>query len=237
MNTIIVSDIHIGDPRSRVNDFLNFLSATEAKRVIIAGDLWELWLRNPSWLRKNCDRVINIFNILGKTGTKFEYVLGNHDEDYLKDPLIPLEVMPVVDHSSVELMGGKTLAVIHGHAFDKYLKEVHWLYKLGYKFKMFRKLACPSWWNRCAFIPPDTRSEFSRMMTEIHIQAEETYKKLGYDGVIMGHTHLPAETPYASGFLFFNCGDWLDDHASYVQVENGHIALRGEGTLKPGWPS
>lgn len=219
MTTIIVSDVHLGDPACRINDFLRFLLETKAKHIVFAGDLWDLWLMSPRKFQERFERVISVLKVLKAGGTRFEYILGNHDETYLKDPVVPLELLPVVDQVVIELRPCQKLVVRHGHEFDKYLKELYFLYKLGFYLKMFRRMACPSWWH-------DNPTKFSKLTAEIHRAAAQTYGTAGYQGIVMGHTHVAQDRTDDLGFRILDCGAWLTDQLHYVEVEGDTAQLR-----------
>lgn len=218
MRTVIISDVHLGDPAARVDAFFHHMTASNADRLILAGDLFDLWLMSPRKLRKKFEAELKVFRVLKTCGIKLEYLLGNHDENYLKDPVLPLDVLPVVSHAEVELTPVQKFAVLHGHQFDKYLKDAHFLYKLGFYFKMFRRFACPSYWR-------NSPTTFSKLTGQMHKAAEEQYQ-LNYTGVIMGHTHVPTDLVYSSGFRVMDCGAWLTDELHYVHIQAGLAELR-----------
>ncbi len=218
MRTVIISDAHLGDPAARVDEFLHFMAASRADRIILAGDIHDLWLMSAGKLRKKFEAELRVFRVLKTCGIRVEYVLGNHDEHYLKDPVVPLDVLPVVPFAEVELAPGRKLVVVHGHQFDRHLADLHFLYKLGFYFKMFRRFACPSKWR-------NSPTTFSKLTERMHRAADEQYRS-DYCGIVMGHTHVPTDVAYPSGFRVIDCGAWLTDDLRYVHVQDGQAELR-----------
>lgn len=77
--TIVFSDVHLGIPACNKTKFLQFvdmLAANPPGRLVIAGDLLDLWRRsNVQVLTENRDVLAKLFGI----DTHIDYIIGNHD--------------------------------------------------------------------------------------------------------------------------------------------------------------
>ncbi len=227
MKIVVLSDCHIGSPECNSDAVLKFLSSVQCNRVVFAGDLWDYWETTDQQLRKEKETKNQIFQ-LTRRGIQVEYVLGNHDEDYLKKPFMSLEILPVVKNWEYVSPGGKKIKIIHGHEFDKIYKRHHFLYKLsamvnatagrvlGISLKTLRKTCT------------DSRGtpEYGETVNEIHDDVRRYYGKRGYDAVIMGHTHSPILLPKTEKRIeFANAGDWKYNN-SYLIIDGDDISLR-----------
>jgi len=127
----VVSDLHLGDRGVRDNfvfmsegrrmqDFTSFLNYVERQngRLIIAGDLFELWQSNVSRVLTARPWLLNRLASMGAI-----YILGNHDADLVNfrghlKLTHPFFRNMVTSHT--ETIGGKQFHFIHGHEVDRY---------------------------------------------------------------------------------------------------------------------
>ena len=94
-HTVIISDLHLGSPafnESNSLKFLDYLEQLNFSRLIINGDLFDLWYAKLIKIVKDKDNVlIRLINLLTKD-IQIIYIVGNHDIHmlnfrYLKHPL------------------------------------------------------------------------------------------------------------------------------------------------------
>lgn len=227
MRTIVLSDCHIGSNESNYRLVNNFLNNLECDRLVLLGDFWDLWDMSPGDLRKRYADTMGLLRRILERGTRIEYVIGNHDEDYLLDPMMDIDAVPVfTNFTDISLPSGRRYALVHGHAYDPmYMswyslgRMLAWVNKtsrkiLGISIKTFKRKTCTD-------IEDD--EERSRAVQKIHQAARKDFAKCGYDGVIMGHTHCPT---YEGGErLFCNAGDWKWSN-TYVEILGEDVFLR-----------
>lgn len=227
MKIVILSDCHVGSPEANICPLDEFLATLECDKVVFAGDLWDYWEASDGELRKHKDTKARIFQ-LSQRGIKVEYILGNHDLEYPKNPLMSAAALPIVDEWEHTTPGGKKIKIIHGHEFDFIYKRHMILYKLssvlnatagrilGISMKTFRKTVTNS----------RGQPEYSDTVNEIHKAAQRYYLKRGYDALIMGHTHAPTYVPPSKGQIeFANSGDWKF-HNSYAVIDGEEITIK-----------
>lgn len=128
----VVSDLHLGDrgPRdnfahmnggNRTDEFWNFLNMVERAngRLIIVGDLFELWQSNMSLVLTSWHLLLNRLARM-----KAVYILGNHDADLLYFCSSSLGLshpfFKTMATNRTEYRGGKSFHFIHGHETDSY---------------------------------------------------------------------------------------------------------------------
>lgn len=234
-----ISDLHMGDAGARDNfaygdrekQFLGFLDMVEdtGGRLIICGDLFELWQSNISKVLRKREWLLDRLARMGAV-----YVLGNHDADlryfinsgWLAHPFFKT-MCP--DHS--EMIGGRWFDFIHGHQADAYcagdtpgLGRITAIYSglredrnggpmldkyrtvearsLG---RMERLVSVWNWLRR----KPDRFTEINRNLRDLGFRA---------DVLVCGHTHRPGHI----GNWHFNTGTWAEHVNSFVCInENG----------------
>jgi UDP-2,3-diacylglucosamine pyrophosphatase LpxH len=232
MKTVVISDCHIGSARCQPAALICFLDHLECDRLIIAGDFWELWWDEPGRLRLLYPYLSDCLTDLAKKGTRLEYVLGNHDSGYVDDPIMPLDLLPVVKQAEIDLGAEGKVAVIHGHEFDQvFLKRYPW-YRLSFSLDEWlrRKLGkgLPGLRRRSLSDFTD-QSKYRAVLQRVHDTAAKAYHEKGYQALIMGHTHFPALQDYG-GFLLVNAGDWMSS-LTWAEVDGDQVTLR---FYKPG---
>lgn len=133
----VVSDLHLGDcgPRDnfahmangrREDEFIGFLDFVEKQhgRLIIVGDLFELWQSNISLVLTLRDQLLSRLAKMGAI-----YVLGNHDADLLyfcsehRCPWLSHPFFKTMRTEHTERIGDKFIHFIHGHEVDHYCAD------------------------------------------------------------------------------------------------------------------
>lgn len=238
-----ISDLHIGDGGPRDNfaygtheqELLTFLDRVEADRgrLVICGDLFELWQANVS---KVITKRVWLIDRLAAMETV--YVLGNHDadlryfmpgeRDWLNHPFF----CRMTDSFS-QVIGGRRFHFTHGHIADPYcagdtpgLGRITAIYSGlaedehgGPMLDKYRtveaKVIGPlerlvSLWGRLRG-RPDRFTEINRTLHRLLVEPTD-----GYDVVVCGHTHSPGRI----GDWHYNCGTWAERTNSFVRIEN-----------------
>ena len=132
--TVVISDVHMGAPHSKLEEATDFLNSIECETLILAGDIidgWQLRLKDVKWDEKKSMFCRAIFRLNHNYNAKVIYVTGNHD-DFL-DSIVPCELfgVTIVSKYILETGDGKKFAVIHGHAFDSITARFRWISKMG----------------------------------------------------------------------------------------------------------
>lgn len=228
MKTVILSDCHIGSEEANYRDVNRFLRHLICDRLILAGDFFDLWDMSVPDIRRRFADTMSLLRQLVVGGTHVDYIMGNHDEDYLKKPVMATDLLVPMISADLELDDGRKVAVIHGHEFDPIFKKCYtlsrvlaWINRtarkvLGLSAKSFKKKTCT-----------DLRGQkYSDTVDKIHKSAQEAYQKLGYDVLVMGHTHAPTfRIRRGLTIDFYNAGDWKWSN-TYVEIEGNNIELK-----------
>jgi UDP-2,3-diacylglucosamine pyrophosphatase LpxH len=234
--TFLISDLHLGDGAKADNflqsraeqPLLHFfdLVAQQGKRLIIDGDLFELWKFNLPICLKAYSSILAKLQQLADNGVEIFFVFGNHDFDlsYLH-PLFHFvfENYDFGDHIHIE----------HGHRFDK---------DTGFTWKI-RKAAVwlVSWLER--LIDRNIDENLDRLLQKFkifqpktpaskryhgtYIEYENEVEKLlkKYQLVILGHTHKPLLKRLTEHGIYANSGTWVQGRRDYIFIEGNRIVL------------
>ena len=220
MNTLIVSDVHLGSYYNRARELSAFIRSASFGRLIILGDLFDkshvVRLREDEWDFLDLVRSMTL-------RSEIIWVEGNHDEG-LYDTIPSLLNIRAVKELEWELNGKKLLA-IHGHQFDKYCKNNNFLPSCaGWLYRSLRRIDLlierDMFHDLC--FENNTWKHSSSVVTDGAIAYG---KNKGADFIFCGHTHRAANIR-KNGVEYFNTGCWSDRHCHYVTVDSRGVSLR-----------
>lgn len=210
MITLICSDLHLGASDSKPREFLEFLKTERADRLLLLGDVLDLWLGVDDALRM-AEPVFRY--IVERFGDQFFYVGGNHDSEvnYL------FGILPCVKKKLEMNLFGKKALLVHGEIFDtnaytasSWARVNAWL---------MNKI------NSGLNIDIKQASMSSKLGTKIYEEYLGSFKKEveqqcagKYTYVICGHTHDPRlRNEDVKGVAYLNCGDFLQ-HSTAIRI-------------------
>jgi UDP-2,3-diacylglucosamine pyrophosphatase LpxH len=243
-----ISDLHMGDGGPRDNfafggrekallSFLDFVDANDG-RLIICGDLFELWQSNISKVLTQRERLLDRLAAMGAI-----YVLGNHDADlkhfirrpgWLEHPFFSGMCL-----ACLKPVAGKLFVFCHGHEVDPYctsdtpgIGRITAIYsglaedKNGspmldkYRTVEDKVVGRLEWlvslWNRLRGKPD--------RFTEMNRKLQEWAKSFAYNNedavAVTGHTHKPGRI----GDWHYNCGTWAERVNSFVCINDNGTA-------------
>jgi UDP-2,3-diacylglucosamine pyrophosphatase LpxH len=233
--TVFVSDVHLGYRGCRSALFLDFLAHLDTERLVLVGDVVDLWSmkRTHYWPDEHA-AIVRRLTELAADGVEVIYVPGNHDEalrEFCGQTISGVRVMRELIHVGAD---GRRYLVLHGDDFDgavqfsgalrrfgSFMYDV--MLHLGHWVHAVRgRLGLPHWslatWVKDQV--PDARKYIERFE---HAAAHEALR-LGLDGVICGHIHRPGVRE-VDGILYCNDGDWVEHCTALVEDRSGRMAL------------
>jgi UDP-2,3-diacylglucosamine pyrophosphatase LpxH len=220
MDSLIISDLHLGSSVCQAKQLSNFLSEIHhgnlpTQQLIINGDVFDSWdfrrLNKHHWnvlseIRKLSDHV------------HVTWINGNHDGPAeVISHLIGVDVAEEYRFTS----GDQEILCLHGHIFDtlidRHPRLTH-LADMGYRMlmKLDKSFSLARSIKRAS-------KTFMRNSERIETQSRAYAAKLGCDIVCTGHTHFAVSKPHLG---YFNSGCWTETPCTYLAVENGHVELR-----------
>jgi len=214
VDTLIVSDIHLGSRVSRAKEALTTLKKYSFNRLILLGDIFD----DLNFERLNEDHWAFISHVRGlsESDNKIEvvWVIGNHDELLMK---VMSHLMNMEAHRFYEweYLGKKYLA-IHGHQFDRFLSENIILSAIASSLYFFIQRIDTKKQRISRFIKRMSKS-WLRLSEKIAKSASlfATFRKAQY--VFCGHTHKAMQKEFKKN-MYFNSGCWTDIPSNYITI-------------------
>jgi len=216
-DTLVVSDIHLGTKNSQARKFYDFLSLlldNPPKRLIIAGDLFELWSTNFKKIGETEYRIIRKIIELSQNGIKVVYIPGNHDRAFKAFKKITLGKIKIRDEYVIRNDNKKYL-VIHGDEFDAFTRN-HIIISIILDQLYIFLVKVENWLKRLLDINISVANKknsknYQKIVKKIRNAAFLYAKGREVDGIIIGHTHWPEVVENKKGIVYVNTGDWLEN--------------------------
>jgi UDP-2,3-diacylglucosamine pyrophosphatase LpxH len=225
IDTLIISDLHLGSSISEATKLLAFLKKTKFKRLILLGDMFADL--NFSRLKSDHWEVLSYLRKLSneKTGIEVIWVYGNHDLGIV-EVLSHLVGINVFD-KYVWNVDNKRCIAMHGHQFDPAISKhknvseiISWWYLQIQKIPGF-KIFLPRWL--------DFVTAYFQNLSEVIEKKAIIYAKLhGYDIVCCGHTHEAIHTT-KNGIDYYNSGCWVKEESTYISFKGSEITINRVG--------
>src|ERR1700712_2956120 len=118
LDILVLSDIHLGTYGCHANELLAYLQTIKPKKVILNGDIIDIWQFSKRYWPKSHTKVIK--HLLGwvTKGVKTFYITGNHDEMLRKFDGFKMGSLQVVNKVVLDLDHEKKAWIFHGDVFD-----------------------------------------------------------------------------------------------------------------------
>ena len=219
----VISDVHLGTFGCHANELLTYLNSINPKRLILNGDIIDIWQFKKRYFPKSHLRVIKKIMDFAADGVEVIYITGNHDEMLRKFSGTTIGNVSIVD-KKVLTLDGKKAWFFHGDVFDVSIQNAKWLAKLGgygydllilinrfvnkglvyfgkEKYSLSKKIK-NSVKRAVKYI-----SDFESVATDLAIENN-------YDYVICGHIHQPkmlTKKNKSGEVMYLNSGDWVEN--------------------------
>ena len=208
IDTLIISDTHLGDNNSRCQDILELLKKYKFKRLILNGDIVDglnfQRFHSEHW------RILSYFRGLSKK-CEVVWVHGNHDAS--SKILSHLLGVKVCNKYIWENEGKKFLA-IHGHQFDRFMHNNIFISYIAFAvYKFLKKI------DKTEVLVDFIKHRKTWLRNSIGVQQGATKfgKTMGVDFVFCGHTHQIRKGEN-SGIKYFNTGCWVEKPSGYITI-------------------
>jgi len=234
--SIFISDLHLGGEESKVKEVVDFLKHTTCEHLYLNGDIVDGWAlqRGSEWKKLHTRFIRALLSKVEKEKVTVTYIRGNHDD--ILDRFLPLtfdsfKLVKEADHIGVD---GKKYLVVHGDGFDSIATKHKWLSILGaFGYDMLLKVnrtynTYRAWRGK----PHYSISQQVKAKVKSAVAFVDKYQDLlrdhaqkrGYDGIICGHIHTPADT-MIDGIRYLNCGDWVESLTAIVEHHDGTLEV------------
>jgi UDP-2,3-diacylglucosamine hydrolase len=208
---VFIGDVHLDRDDPDLDAFLEFLDrlGRSARRVVLMGDLFNLWIGRPDMEQPHHRAVLERLRVLRSLGVVVRYVEGNRD--YRIGPSYANGALDDAgDAGFEESHGGKRLFAIHGDLANAQDRQ----------YRTWRRLSrSRPFWGLFNLLPARTRNrladDLEQRMRATNLAHKQRFPEeqvrayaapwlaAGHDAVVLGHFHvekdLTAEPPSAPG--------------------------------------
>lgn len=221
LDTLILSDLHLGSEVSRAREATELLENVHFRRLVLLGDIFSdlnfRRLTSDHW--KFLSRIRKLSN--PKRKVEVVWVEGNHDQG-LSQIMSHLVGVPVYQRYVWEYQGMRHAAV-HGHQFDPFCRQNAFFNRLGERlFCQLQKLDG----NRktlSRFIDR-VNTRWLRMESRV-AEGAFLYARAGrVDRIFCGHTHV-ASHQSRHGVDYYNSGSWVDACPTYLAIDEQGVRV------------
>ncbi|WP_028296979.1 UDP-2,3-diacylglucosamine diphosphatase [Olivibacter sitiensis] len=223
VDLVVISDIHLGTYGCRANELLQYLKSIRPKRIILNGDIIDIWQFSKSYWPESHTKVLRRIMKFVTEGVSVHYLTGNHDETLRKFSDLQLGNFQLSD-KLVLTLGNAKAWFFHGDIFDVTMQHSKWLTKLG-AIGYDSLILLNSFVNRCLTFMGREKMSFSKkvkskfknavkFINDFEYTAAELAVEKGYDYVVCGHIHQPEKRNISTGkgeVLYLNSGDWVEN--------------------------
>ncbi|PRD47016.1 UDP-2,3-diacylglucosamine diphosphatase [Sphingobacterium haloxyli] len=220
---VVISDVHLGTYGCRSEELLRYLSSIDPQKLILNGDIIDIWQFRKSYFPESHLRVLKYVLDLAYNGCEVVYITGNHDEMLRKFGKMQFGRIELTNRKLLDI-DGKKAWLFHGDVFDASIQHTKWLAKLGgWGYDRLIQLNNIINWalTRLGYdkysLSKKIKNSVKKAIKFIS-DFEETASHLAiennYDYVICGHIHQPQirniETKKGH-CIYMNSGDWIEN--------------------------
>ncbi|WP_179019689.1 UDP-2,3-diacylglucosamine diphosphatase [Winogradskyella forsetii] len=219
----VISDVHLGTHGCQAKQLLTYLNSIEPKKLILNGDIVDVWQFKKRYFPKSHLSVIKKVMDFAANGTEVVYITGNHDELLRKFADTEIGNISIVNKLVLNL-DGKRAWFFHGDVFDISIQNAKWLAKLGgygYDF-LIRVNQIANWYSDQLGKERYSLSKKIKNSVKSAVKYVNDFEKVatdlaienGYDYVICGHIHQPKILRIENKkgkTTYLNSGDWVEN--------------------------
>ncbi len=235
-NLIFVGDVHLGRADPAVGVFCDFLdgAARTAWRIVLAGDLFDVWIGRPDMEGPHHRAVVSALRQLRERGISVRYLEGNRDYGVAR-----AHVGSAFDDASEngveERFGGRSIFAAHGHRVvtgdARY--RLWWLVsRTRLAWVLFHQLPVSTRFRLVTFVErhmAHSNRTYAESFPEADVRRFAARKFLsGRDTVVLGHFHvekdLGAEPPSPPGRILV-LPQWKESHRHLRVTAEGEIGF------------
>jgi UDP-2,3-diacylglucosamine pyrophosphatase LpxH len=209
METLVISDVHIGSKGCNTKAVLELLNNVKYDRLILVGDIIDGWLfKKYGTFTYDHTKVIRKLLKISKN-KQIIWISGNHDEFLRKYTPLDLGNIKIVDEF-IE----NDIWFCHGDKFDGIVK-MHWLGvlgSLGYDLaiildRFLKKLGHKR--SLSKYLKTKVKAAIS-FMVDFENEMVRQAKKRNCHTVVCGHIHTPTDKMIGD-IRYINTGDWIEN--------------------------
>lgn len=223
VDIVVISDVHLGTYGCRAKELLKYLKSIKPERVILNGDIIDVWQFSKRYWPKSHMKIIKLITTWISKGIEVNYITGNHDEMLRKFVGFQMGSFSISNKELLHI-DGKKAWVFHGDVFDvtmQHSKSIAKLGAVGYDSLILLNSAINFLASKFGK-GPISMSKKIKNSVKSAVKFINNFEKIaadiaienGYDYVICGHIHQAEikkiETPVGA-VTYLNSGDWVEN--------------------------
>ncbi|OGV67534.1 MAG: hypothetical protein A3K19_17665 [Lentisphaerae bacterium RIFOXYB12_FULL_65_16] len=217
--TFITSDLHLGSPYFRRDEFLAFLRwLPEGAGLVLNGDV----IDSPGAVLSVADQEVLVQLVQEAARRSVIWVWGNHDDGYR------LPESGCVVYAPFHTLAGQ-LYVAHGYVFDGVMPRHRWFIR-GFRLLHSVRLRLGARPVHVAQYAKKWLRLYRFLCRNVRQNAIESAKAHGFPAITCGHVHF-AEDTVSDGVRYINTGAWTEPPAYVLDVDSDRMALRTAAEL------
>ena len=236
IESLFISDLHLGNPNSQADKVLSVLKMYEFKKLFIVGDFIDMtYLKRKFFWDVNHSTVIQKVLKFSRKNIQVIYLVGNHDfyvRNLLNDGTINLGDIMICDEYIYNSVRGEKIYITHGDCFDGFIRVSSFLYWLGdtaYEFSIkinkvynfFRRVFGLEYWSLSAYLKTKVKNVI-KFLAEYKKMSDVKVKEMKCDSIMIGHTH----SPEIIDGKYYNTGDFLESCSYIIEDLEGNMILK-----------
>ncbi|MDG1192023.1 MAG: metallophosphoesterase [Flavobacteriaceae bacterium] len=125
IDLLVLSDVHFGTYGCQAKPLLKYLKSIDPKKIILNGDIIDIWQFNKRYWPKSHMRVVKYILTQIQRGKEFYYLIGNHDEMFRKFTGFQINNFKILNKKVIDLDREKGWFFI-GDVFDVTMQYSKW---------------------------------------------------------------------------------------------------------------
>lgn len=226
IDTLIISDLHLGAPVGKAEKVSTLIRNLKFKRLVLLGDILDD--AGFAYLKNTDHQLLELIKELAlpQKGLEVVWIAGNHDR-HLGNAVNQYTGLKIKNHFIWEHLG-KRFAAIHGDQFDPFIANNNRADKLAHSlFLLLQRLDSK---GRHVIKGIDRANAFIRRLSKKVSSGAIAYAKNNQvTHIFCGHTHLPMrKTNYDghSSVHYTNVGCWTHTPSTFAIIDdNGDVTL------------
>lgn len=213
MNTIVVSDLHLGSRFCRYDRLLKFIrNLPPGYDLVLNGDTIDRWHKR---YLENHKEAMDLLAAESQE-RRVVWLRGNHDKRIT--PRNPGRIEFKASHNI-----GETLFIAHGHDFDNVM-PINKLFIIVFRYVHHLRISLGAEPVHVALYAKKFRRLYGVLRANIRTNAVQYAKKHGFGAVTCGHTHY-IEDLSVDGVRYINTGSWTEEPVFYLEATGGDLRL------------
>ena len=226
IDTLIISDLHLGAPVGKARKVSALLQNLKFKRLILLGDILDD--AGFSYLKDTDHQLLFLIKELSAPQKDLEivWISGNHDR-HLGNMVSRHTGLKIKNHFIWEHRG-KRFAAIHGDQFDSFITNNSRVDRFAHSIFLFLQHLDSKGRHIIKYI--DRTNAFIRRLSKKVSSGAIAYARNNQiTHIFCGHTHLPMQKIHHDGdspVHYTNVGCWTHTPSTFAVIDdNGDIAI------------